>query len=135
MPDENQAVAAIDAAEPVILSRYDAFVQRGHAIIATELARAKTLATTYPVVGVLLPSIESALRGLFVHLVTDGKGAPDAGPSRDETSDTIIVDGQRVPAPHMTPEAPATAPASNDFPPIRDDKVPAVVGTEAGTAG
>ena len=48
-------------------SERDAFIARGHEIITTELARAKSLGSRE--INALLPVIEQTLRSLFSHIV------------------------------------------------------------------
>ncbi len=127
------ASAAESALEPIVASKLDLFAQRGHEIITTELARAKTLAATYPVIGVLMPAIESTLRSLFAHIVAGADApAPVLPESRVESAAPVLQrrpaevasDAQPSDGVDVDPAAQASA-SDPTFPPVRDDKVPA----------
>ena len=67
--DEETLDAEVNTAE-------SAFINRGHEIIKTEMARAQILGQQYPVVRFLLPIIVSTLQQLFSHLTEEKNPVP-----------------------------------------------------------
>lgn len=98
-----------DIIDPV-LNETDAFVAKGHQIIADNLAGAQRLAREYPAVATLLPLISHALHDLFAHMTSTRAEPPVIETAPLETVPEPTTDKSEPPVVEPTSFPPAFTP-------------------------